>query len=366
MIKPRILVIDDEKELREEILDMLRFEGYDAIKAENGAVGIEEAKKHRPDLIICDILMPEMDGISVFKILTKDVSFLFTPFIFLTALADKEEIREGMILGVDDYITKPFQKEKLLKAIQIRLKKSKHFIEESSKKNEQLRYNILKHLPHELRTPLNGIVAFGPLLKDYSEMLKPDEIKEMGSIIEVSGNRLIQIIERYNFYLHLLARPEKELTEHLFSEISETIISYVANIIAEKNERSGDLILRVKDAWAKIEYDDFEILLTELIDNAFKFSEKETPVVIEGVLDRNLYILSIKDEGVGFPKEEANNIGVFMQFNRKVQEQQGLGLGLTTAKKIAELYGGRLIIDTTVEKGTHVLVSIPAQKDEPH
>lgn len=361
MNKPRILVIDDEKGLREEISALLRFEGYDTLEAGNGKDGIEEAKRHRPDLIICDILMPEMDGISVYKNLTKDVSFLFTPFIYLTALADKEKIREGMTLGVDDYITKPFQKENLLEAIKIRLKKANHFIQETSKKNDQLRNNILKHLPHELRTPLNGIVTVGPMLKSYSETLNPDEIKEMGSILELSGNRLLCVVEKYSYYLQLLARPEKEYTGPLLTRILDTV-SWVANSIAEKNERSDDLVLKVKEAKTKIELDEFEMLLKELVENAFKFSEKGTPVIVEGELDRNLYILSISDEGVGFPKEEANSIEAFMQFNRKEQEQQGLGLGLSTAKKIAELYGGRLVIDTTVKKGTRVLVSIPAKK----
>ncbi|MBN2236500.1 MAG: response regulator [Bacteroidales bacterium] len=361
MNTPRILVIDDEKELREEIIDILRFEGYETLEAKNGKEGIEKAKRHRPDLILCDILMPIMDGISVYKNLTKDISFLFTPFIFLTALAEKEKIREGMILGVDDYITKPFQKEKLLEAIKIRLQKSNHFIQETSKKNDQLRNNILKHLPHELRTPLNGIVAFGPTLKDYSDTLTPNELKEIGSILELSGNRLIHIIEKYIFYLQLLARPEKEYTGPLLTQIPDTV-SCVANAIAKKNERSDDLVLRIKDAYAKIEFEEFNILLKELIENAFNFSEKGTPVTIEGELDRNLYLFSISDEGVGFPKEEVNSIEAFMQFNRTEQEQQGLGLGLATVKKIVESHSGRLVIDTTVEKGTHIIVSIPANK----
>ncbi|MCU0537089.1 MAG: response regulator [Hydrococcus sp. Prado102] len=119
----RILVIEDETESREIFLDNIEEEGFDAIGAENGAVGIEKAKQHLPDLIICDILMPGLDGYGVLNALRQNPPTALTPFIFLTAKATRSEFRHGMELGADDYISKPSTIEELLGAIATQLKK---------------------------------------------------------------------------------------------------------------------------------------------------------------------------------------------------------------------------------------------------
>lgn len=121
--KIKILVIEDTHGLREVIVDILTFEGMQVIEAENGQVGIDKAKEHLPDLILCDIMMPVKDGYQVFHELSHNNDFKHTPFIFLSAKTTAENVREGMILGADDYITKPFQSDLLISSIKSRLKK---------------------------------------------------------------------------------------------------------------------------------------------------------------------------------------------------------------------------------------------------
>jgi YesN/AraC family two-component response regulator len=123
----KILVIEDETESREIFLDSIEEEGFNAISAENGRQGIEIAKEHLPDLIICDILMPGLDGYSVLNALRQNPSTALTPFIFLTAKATRTELRQGMELGADDYISKPSTIEELLGAIAAQLKKRESF-----------------------------------------------------------------------------------------------------------------------------------------------------------------------------------------------------------------------------------------------
>lgn len=120
----RILIIEDNTEVRENLAEILMLSNYTAVEAENGKIGVKKAIEHKPDLIICDVMMPELDGFGVLKILNKNPDLMHIPFMFLTAKAEKSDFRKGMGLGADDYITKPFDDVELLEAIEMRLAKS--------------------------------------------------------------------------------------------------------------------------------------------------------------------------------------------------------------------------------------------------
>lgn len=124
MEKKTILVIEDNLEMRENIAEILELANYQVLTAENGKVGVTKAKKELPDLIICDVMMPELDGYGVLHMLGKNPETLGIPFIFLTAKSESVDIRKGMGMGADDYITKPFEEMDLLDAVEMRLKKS--------------------------------------------------------------------------------------------------------------------------------------------------------------------------------------------------------------------------------------------------
>ncbi len=120
----KILIIEDTFEVRDNLEEILELAGYDVVSAENGKIGVKLALEQSPDLILCDVMMPELDGFGVVKILSSKPETADIPFIFLTARADKQDFRKGMNLGADDYITKPFDDVELLDAIEMRLKKS--------------------------------------------------------------------------------------------------------------------------------------------------------------------------------------------------------------------------------------------------
>src|SRR6187399_2727653 len=120
----KILLIEDNLEVRENTAEILSLANYNVVVAENGKVGVEIAQREKPDLIICDIMMPELDGYGVLHILNKKSETAGIPFIFLTAKTEKADIRKGMNLGADDYLTKPFDDTDLLNAIEARLQKS--------------------------------------------------------------------------------------------------------------------------------------------------------------------------------------------------------------------------------------------------
>ena len=120
----KILVIEDEPEMRRNLTTILRLERFHPLPAENGRVGLKMAKTERPDLILCDVMMPELDGYGVIAALRADAATVAIPFIFLTAKGEKPDIRAGMNLGADDYLTKPVAKADLLAAIQSRLERA--------------------------------------------------------------------------------------------------------------------------------------------------------------------------------------------------------------------------------------------------
>jgi CRP-like cAMP-binding protein/DNA-binding NarL/FixJ family response regulator len=119
-----ILVIDDNNDIRENTAEILELAGYKTFTAENGKRGVEMAMKERPSVIVCDIMMPELDGYGVLHLLRKNPDTQNIPFIFLTAKTERGDFRKGMEMGADDYITKPFEDIELLNAVEIRLKKS--------------------------------------------------------------------------------------------------------------------------------------------------------------------------------------------------------------------------------------------------
>src|SRR5260221_9840637 len=114
----KILVIEDEPEMRRNITALLRYKKYEPIAAENGRVGVEMARREKPDLILCDVMMPELDGYGVLRALQADVNLALIPFIFLTAKGEKDDLRSGMNLGAEDYLTKPLPNKDLFQAIE--------------------------------------------------------------------------------------------------------------------------------------------------------------------------------------------------------------------------------------------------------
>jgi DNA-binding NarL/FixJ family response regulator len=120
----KILIIEDEPEMRRNLATVLRLEKYQPLTAENGNIGVELAKRERPDLILCDVMMPGLDGYGVLQALREDAQLALIPFVFLTAKGEKDDLRSGMNLGADDYLTKPVAKADLLNTIDARLRRS--------------------------------------------------------------------------------------------------------------------------------------------------------------------------------------------------------------------------------------------------
>jgi signal transduction histidine kinase len=365
MTSKKILVIEDVHYLRNDILEMLRLEGYEVAGAENGLIGVQVARDFMPDLIVCDIMMPGLDGYQVLENLRGDQETRTIPFIFLTAKTDRPDVRRGMGLGADDYITKPFYTAELLETIQARLTNRQNFDRMAEEKMDALRENIARSLPHELRTPLNTIIGFSDMLMLEAQSITPEVLLEWAEHINAAGLRLYHLIENYIAYVRVeaIARTPSYLDA---ARAKVTVnpggtVEFQAINRAQQHERPTDLKLELNArSSAAIAEDDLTKLVDELVDNAFKFSAKGQEVRVETHDEPGRFVLMVSDHGRGMSADQIANIGAYVQFERLFYEQQGAGLGLIIAKRITEIYNGVFEINSQANTQTTVTVKLPA------
>ena len=363
----KILVIDDEEWLREMIQLALRQKGYDVIDAGNGTLGIEKARQHLPDLILCDVNMGKVDGYTTLSSLRNYPETASIPFILMTGLADNAGMRHGMNMGADDYLPKPFTIDALYSAVEARLKKVQAVRDDAEKKLADLRDNISLMLPHELRTPLNGILAYGEILIADAAILQPVEIAEMGQMIHESGKRLERLIENFLIYSQIeLMGTDPQRTSALNKKrtVSPRMVAQSrASLAAQTAGRQEDLVLDLLDRPVAISEEYLVKILDELVHNAFKFSKPGSTVQVSMFPNEKELTVSISDQGRGMGTEQVRRVGAYMQFERKIHEQQGLGLGLAIAKRLTELHGGSLNIQSGSGAGATAVVTLPLAAD---
>jgi signal transduction histidine kinase len=359
----KILIIDDEEWLREMVQMALRQRGYDVVEAQNGYDGIERARAELPDLILCDVNMGKVDGYLTLAALRTEAPTAAIPFILMTGMADNAGMRHGMELGADDYLPKPFTTEVLYAAVEARLKKSQTVRDEAERKLAHLRDNISLMMPHEMRTPLNGIISNAELLVTSAATLKAADVAEMGQEMLKSGQNLERLIENFLIYaqLELIAADPKNVNALRIGKLEwpAALIKKVAGAQAAQSARLNDLTLETADVPVPMSAEYFSRVVNELVQNAFKFSEAATPVEVRLAETFNGVEFSVADHGRGFSTEQIRRIGAYVQFDRKIQEQQGLGLGLVIAKRLAELHGGSLLIEGRTGVGTTVIIRLP-------
>ncbi|MBD2774665.1 hybrid sensor histidine kinase/response regulator [Iningainema tapete] len=357
----KILVIEDDKNVRQNLMELLTFENFHVIIAANGELGVQLAQTEIPDLIICDVMMPELDGHTVLKTLRQQSATAIIPFIFLTARSDKNGFRQGMELGADDYLTKPFTRAELLAAITSQLKKQVSIHQRSQKKLDDLRSTIAFSLPHEMRTPLNGILGFSELLSKDVDVLTTQEIREMAEGINKSGQRLYRLIQNFLLYaeIEIVATDTQRIKEwQSYQTIFPTGV--LKNLIIDKAKKAGretDLQINI-DTPCLVQMCETRLykIIEELIDNTLKFSPLGTSIQVESTAIKDKFILSFINYGRGITAHQIAELGAYKQFERKVYEQQGLGLGLIIAKRLTELHGGELKIQSQPQEKTIVQV----------
>jgi DNA-binding response OmpR family regulator len=228
-----VLLVEDNNDIRENLSEILEMAGYNVIAANNGKQGVIAAKQSKPDVIVCDIMMPELDGYGVLNILSADESTASIPFIFLTAKSENADLRKGMNMGADDYITKPFEEAELLKAIEVRLHK-----------------NAKLALPNQLSAEgIEGFMQNAQSLDDLIQLSKDRKrmsFKKKQPIYSTGGTpRGVYFIESGSVKTFLTSDNEKDYITNIYNR--GNFFGYLAvlenNIYAESAEALEDSVL---------------------------------------------------------------------------------------------------------------------------
>jgi two-component system, sensor histidine kinase and response regulator len=334
----RILVVEDSDDLRENIISLLELNDYEVLIAENGYDGLQLAIKEVPDLIISDRMMPIMEGTQMLQELRSNSITANIPFIFLTAKSSRQDIRDGMNYGADDYLPKPFEAPELLNAVKTRLEKKN----KSDEVLDKVYKNISQSIPHELRTPLVSIQGFTNIILDEIETIDRDTIKDMCVMIKNSSIRLHRTIEKFILFTEaeLMLKDRKNYSSLAAgtTQIDLALIQLQAHNKNQFTDSAHNFEIKAKTCLVNIWQEHFKIILNELIDNAIKFSFPSKPIEICSKEDAETYSLVIKNYGRGMSEEEIKNASPFIQHNRSYYEQQGNGLGLAIVQRVGEFY----------------------------
>jgi len=363
-----ILVVEDDTHMREGIQDTLETHGYEVWTAKDGAEGLQVLETLVPDLILSDIAMPAMDGYEFYEAVRRNPHWTLIPFIFLTARGERSDILQGKRLGVDDYLTKPFETEDLLTAVEARLKRMAEVRAATEAEKDELRKAILDALPHELRTPLTYIKGYTSLLLQDTALMKPEIVHEALEAIRSGGDRIGSLVEDFVF-LVTLDTGEVPATLKVASEPVDLRIilrTLVSDYQQMARDRQVALELDIDSSLPSVEgYPPYIAnALGRLVGNAIKFSKREGGrVIIRAWAERDEVYVAVEDAGIGLPAVEIPRIFErFYQVNRERMEQQGVGLGLPIARGIIEAHGGRIVVKSEVGVGSTFTVILPVRQ----
>lgn len=361
----KILIIEDTDDIRNYLVQLLSISGYDVIEAPNGLVGVQKIVENNPELVLCDIVMPELNGYEVLKTVRNNPHLATTPFIFLSSKSELNDFRTGMELGADDYLTKPVEPDHLLNSIRTRLNRTKQIEEEVQQKIKKIKTNLSSVYSHEVNTPLNGIIGLTDILIKYYRGSMKENMYEMLKHIKNASIRLHRTTSNLLKYADLqqyegnnaeLQYPKGSVNNYV-QKLSESLED-----LSERYRRKEDLKIDLVDCDLAVAEIDVNRVFFEAIDNALKFSIKGTPVYISSCIEGEYLKATVLDQGKGIRNEELNRIDSFVQFNRDTQEQQGLGLGLYIIKRLVVLNKGKLRIFSEENKGTQIEIHFPLLK----
>ena len=357
----KILIVEDTLTIREEIHDVLVMEGYTVFEAENGSIGFEIALKKHPDLIISDILMPKLNGFEMYKKLQNNKTTKLIPLIFLSAKAEKSDIRAGMNLGAEDYLTKPIDVEDLLNTVKIKIDKkillAQEIIDKTTTISAILQQqkkeldNYAQLISHELKTPLRNISDV--LIWIREELAHPISSENSINSIELLEKK----VERMELLLIKLEQY-KNISLSSFKK-NKINLNTIAKKVIAKLQVPSHIKVEIKNKLPTLFADEimlekvFEILIQNALDHIDK---KKGLILLACETTEEDYLFSVKDNGVGIKTKYHEKIFEMFQ---TIDSNNSTGVGLSIVKKIISCYNGEVKVESTTNKETVFYFSLP-------
>lgn len=372
--KPAILIVDDNPLIVNVLRSLLLAENYNVCTAHNGKEALDLLSRNAVDVIVCDVMMPKMDGYQLHHHVRQCVENSHIPFVFLTALDHEDEMRQGMEAGADEYITKPFDPRILISVVRGKVLRSKGLRTSTDQRYDSFRKRVIHTLSHEFRTPLVAIntgteMLLEQVIKDHGN-LEIEKVQGLLEAIHRGGQRLERLVTDFMLLQQIEAGIAERLhrdraANHKAANIFNTFLSCVTEgFEREKFVVSSENML--DDAMIFVYEPHIIEILKRIAGNALKFKSDKREVKLFGYVEERNVVIEVRDRGIGFePSRIKEAIETFGQIDREKLEQQGGGLGLAIASKYAKINSSKLEFAKRVGGGSVVSLILPLVEPQP-
>lgn len=364
---PLILVVDDTPENIGVLMEVLSDAGYELRMAENGRVAIEQARQLQPDLILLDIMMPEMDGFATIEALKSNPSTVEIPVIFMTALSEASDKVKGFQLGAVDYVTKPFEHEEVLARVgaHVKLSRLQHELIEANEHLEEaneLKAKFFRIARHDLRNPIAVVQLTIEFLKSQCTTNKPiQDFEHKLDLMKRAAVQMQEIVENYLDNEDVLSLLQDALChEGVVNDVVNEVIEQCRVYAVTKDIRVS---LVHEDPQVRVVFDRsrYHQALSNLITNAIKFSPPGSSVHLMLTCEENDVVVRVKDNGPGVKEHERSKL--FTEFgkvsNKPTAGESSSGLGLWICRKMIEAQDGSVGADFPEEGGSVFWIRLP-------
>jgi two-component system, sensor histidine kinase and response regulator len=358
----KILIVDDNLKNVELAVSLLQSENYEIAIANSGYDALEMLKEFVPDLILLDIMMPEMDGYEVCKIIKSQNQFKDIPILFLTAKTEPDDIIKGFKSGGVDYIKKPFNQDELIVRVSTHIN-LKHSLDIVIRQNEE-KTALLSITAHDLKNLLQAIWGLLDILEIKIDRLEKEDILEIIYDIKNSTKTAIHITKDL-LDLHKYEAGKFNLLLTTFSPF-DILMSLIDQYQRISEEKQIKIIFKnsIEDILIYADKNKFERVLENLISNAVKFSPFNTKIIISLMQKQNSLVISFKDEGPGLSDNDKKQL--FKKFAKLSPKPTGgetsSGLGLSIVKLLTESMHGSVYCISELGNGSEFFVEFPIAK----
>ncbi len=368
--QPLVLVVDDNPLIVNVIRSLLLSQDVQVVTAGNGEEALETLQKRPVDVIVCDVMMPKMDGYQLHHRVRSCPEFTHIPFVFLTALDQQPEINRGLETGADDYVTKPFAPEDLIAIVKGKLARADNIRDSTEQRHDMFRKRVIHTLSHEFRTPLVAINTGTEMLLE--QLVKPHanldvtRIQHLLEAIQRGGQRLERLVGDFMSLQQIEAGVAQRLfdTKASAHTLSSVIDVAVESMRAELEREQFTFMLENLCDNVKVVLYEPQILdiLRRMFSNAIKFRSNRREVELRCYPQEKEAVIELRDRGIGFdPVKMREAVEAFGQLNREKLEQQGGGLGLAIACRYAAINKCRLEFEAREGGGAVVRLVLPVQ-----
>ena len=363
--RPSILVVVDNPLIVNVVRSLLAAQDYQVFSCGNGVEALRLLEEKSVDVIVCDVMMPQMDGYQLHDEVRKRGNLAHIPFIFLTALGEGGEVSHGQESGADDYLVKPFEPHDLLSVVKGKILRSHYLRSVSEQRYENYRKKVIHTLSHEFRTPLVAINTGTELLIDQQAKLDEKKIASLLEAVRRGGQRLEKLVGDFMVLQQIEAGIAQRMYEsHAALRSISDIVKEVVDAESAALEKEG-FVVRYLDhtdgaAHVHVYEPHIQDIIMRVLTNAAKFSptRKEIEVVIYP--QEREVVVEVRDYGIGFDVTKVKEAtDIFGQIDRDKLEQQGSGLGLAISNRYAVINKGHLDFEERDGGGSIVCIVLP-------